>query len=70
MTEHSFAFIIKPLHEKSQCTVVEWVDLSHIGLDLTIPAQILNDYVSLKKLLNFVLLYEVRKLNTKQLKHI
>ena len=70
MTKHSFAFIIKPLHEKSQCTVVEWVDLSHIGLGLTIPAQILNDYVSLNKLLNFVLLYEVRKLNIKQVKHI
>lgn len=58
MTEHSFAFIVKPLHEKSQYTEVEWIDLSHIGLGLTIPAQILNAYVNLNKLLNFVVLYE------------
>ena len=58
MTEHSSAFTVKPLHEKSQCTVVEWIDLTHMGLGLTTPAQILNGYVNLNKLLNFVLLYE------------
>ena len=71
MTDHSFAFIVNTLHEKSQCSVLEWANLSHMGLGSTIPAQVLSGYVKLDKLLNFLcfLIWKLRKLNVKQWKH-